>query len=91
MQGSAVMGCVQQPVWVKGSLAFAHKGSVAGGVGFPHHQVRLSGLKSCRCSSQLEANAVTGRSSSSVSVAAPGIGGSYQVFNSWYVGYVLVF
>ncbi|KAK1367865.1 Serine hydroxymethyltransferase [Heracleum sosnowskyi] len=69
MQGSAVMGCVQQPVWVKGSLAFAHKGSV-GGVGFPH-QVRLSGLKSCRCSSQLEASVVAGKAPSSVSVAAP--------------------
>lgn len=74
MKGSAVMGCVQQPVWVKGSLAFAHKGSVAG-VGFPN-QVRLGGLKSCRCSSQLEASVVTGKVPSSVSVAAPVIGGS---------------
>lgn len=73
MQGSAVMGCVQQPVWVKGSLAFAPKGSV-NVVGF-QHQARLSGLKSCRCSSQLEASVVAGKAPSSVSVAAPVIGG----------------
>lgn len=78
MQGSAVMGCVQQPVWVKGSLAFAHKGSV-NVVGFPNH-VRVSGMKSCRCSSQLEANMVAGKVPSSVSVAAPVIGGSYRFF-----------
>lgn len=79
MQGSAVMGCVQQPVWAKGSLGFAHKGSV-GAVGLPH-QVRLSGLRSCRCSS-FEANVVTGRAASSVSVAAPEIGGSCRLFDS---------
>lgn len=73
MQGSAVMGCVQQPCWVKGSLVFAPKGSV-NVVGFPH-QARLSGLKSCRCSSQLEASVVAGKAPSSVSVAAPVIGG----------------
>ncbi|KAL1834597.1 hypothetical protein DCAR_0104806 [Daucus carota subsp. sativus] len=77
MQGSAVMGCVQQPVWAKGSLGFAHKGSV-GAVGLPH-QVRLSGLRSCRCSS-FEANVVTGRAASSVSVAAPEIGGDGRGF-----------
>lgn len=75
MQGTAVMGSLQQPIWIKGSSAFPPKGS-AGIVGF-QHQVKLSSsMKPCRCSSQLEASLITGRPSSSVSVPAAEIGGN---------------
>ena len=80
MQGSAVMGSVQQPIWVKGSSVFHPKGSAAV-VGFPH-QARLSVLKPCRCSSQLQASLVTGRPPSPASVPVPDMGGDYRVFES---------
>lgn len=76
MQGSAVMGSVQHPIWVKGSSVFSLKGS-GGVVGFPY-QARLNVLKQCRCSSRLEGSLVTGRPPSSASVPAPEMGGDYR-------------
>lgn len=68
--GAAVMGSLQQPIWVKGSR-FPSEGSVM--VGFPN-QIRLNMVKACRCSS-IEGSLVTGRPPSSVSVPIPEIGG----------------
>lgn len=84
MQGSAVMGSVQQPIWVKGSSVFSLKGS-GGVVGFPY-QARLNVLKLCRCSSQLEGSLITGRPPSSASVPVPEIGGDYRDFDSLFCG-----
>lgn len=68
--GAAVMGSLQQPIWVKGSR-FPSEGSVV--VGFPN-QIRLNMVKPCRFSS-IEGSLVTGRPPSSVSVPIPEIGG----------------
>ncbi|KAG5524730.1 hypothetical protein RHGRI_031414 [Rhododendron griersonianum] len=73
--GTAVMGSVQQPVWVKGSTFFP-KGSFFNGC---RHQVKIASVKPCR-SSQLEGSLVTGRPPSSVSVSVPEIGGSESSF-----------
>ena len=67
--GAAVMGSLQQPIWIKGSN-FPPKGSSV--IGFPH-QGRLSLLKPCR--SSVEGSLVTGGLPSSVSVPVPEIGG----------------
>lgn len=80
------MGSLQQPIWVKGSSVLSHKGSAVV-VEFPH-QARLNVLKSCRCSSPLEASLITGRPPSSASVPAPdmGLGGDYRLLDSWLFG-----
>ncbi|KAK3032365.1 hypothetical protein RJ639_037083 [Escallonia herrerae] len=64
--GTAVMGSLLQPVWIKGSN-LSPKGS--GIVGLPH-QLKLSSIRPCK-SSQLEGSLVTGRPPSSVSISVP--------------------
>lgn len=72
MQGTAMMGSLQQSIWMKGSSSFPPKGSV---VGFPPQVKLSSSIKPGRCYSQLEGSLITGRSPSSVSVPAAEIGG----------------
>lgn len=79
--GAAVMGSLQQPIWVKGSR-FPSEGSVM--VGFPN-QIRLNVVKPCRCSS-IEGSLVTGRPPSSVSVPIPEIGGDGSSFVDYSLG-----
>ena len=67
--GTAAMGSLQQPIWIKGSN-FASNGSTVNG--FPH-QIRLNSVKTCR--SYIKGSLVTGNPPSSVSVTAPGNGG----------------
>ncbi|CAK9155451.1 unnamed protein product [Ilex paraguariensis] len=70
--GAAVMGSLQQPVWIKESTFLSNGCGV--NYYFPH-QVKLGSVKPCRSSSQLEGSLVTGRPPSSVSVPVPEIGG----------------
>ncbi|XP_059657094.1 serine hydroxymethyltransferase 3, chloroplastic [Cornus florida] len=72
--GTAAMGSLQQPIWLKGSH-FPSKG--LGISGFPQ-QIKLNSAKPCR--SQLEGSLVTGRPPSSVSVPVPEIGGKGNSF-----------
>lgn len=68
--GTAAMGSLQQPIWIKGS-SFAPNGSTVNG--FPH-QIKLNSVKPCR--SYIKGSLVTGKPPSSVSVTVPGNGGS---------------
>lgn len=68
---AAVMGSLQQPIWIKG-LAFPSEGLV-----FSENQnhVKLVSVGPCR-TSHLEGSLVTGRPASSVSVPVPESGGN---------------
>lgn len=70
--GAAMMGSLQQSIWVKGS-PFLSKGSSASG--FPN-QIRFNLVKPCR--SSIEGSLVTGRPPSSVSVPLPEMGGNHS-------------
>ncbi|KAJ4708163.1 Serine hydroxymethyltransferase [Melia azedarach] len=72
--GAAMMGSLQQSIWVKGS-PFLSKGSSASG--FPN-QIRFNLVKPCR--SSIEGSLVTGRPPSSVSVPLPEMGGNGSSF-----------
>lgn len=69
MQGTAIMGSLQQSVWIKGSSPFPPKGSVAG---FPHQFKLSSSIKPGRCYSQIDASLVTGKPPSHVAPAEIG-------------------
>lgn len=69
--GAAVMGSVQQPVWVKGTTLF-QKGFSTNE--FPQ-QIRLNSIKPCKVSN-IEGSLVSARPPSSVSVPAPDAGGN---------------
>lgn len=69
--GAAVMGSVQQPIWVKGTKLFQK--------GFSTNQylqqIRLNSIKPCKVSN-IEGSLVSARPPSSVSVPAPDAGGN---------------
>lgn len=79
--GAAVMGSLQQLIWVKG-FPFPSEGSMM--VGFPN-QIRLNTVKPCRYSS-IEGSLVTGRPPSFVSVPIPKIGGDGSNFVDYGLG-----
>ncbi|XP_009591252.1 serine hydroxymethyltransferase 3, chloroplastic-like [Nicotiana tomentosiformis] len=65
--GAAIMGSVQQPVWVKSS-AFPSKGAT-GGINVNLSRLKLCSVKPCRAS-PIEGSLLTGSPTSSVSVGA---------------------
>ncbi|XP_004307174.1 PREDICTED: serine hydroxymethyltransferase 3, chloroplastic [Fragaria vesca subsp. vesca] len=73
--GSAVMGSVQQPTWLRGA-AFPNGGRISG---FPH-QVNLNFAKTARSYSNIQGSLVTGMPSSPASVQVPKFGDNGSSF-----------